>query len=157
MDWLDLLALPGTLKSLQHHSSKTSTPLYLIQRGMFSLRPTQSLEVSSFLCPAPSFCNVYLRTWWGGRHPQTLPPGPQPGRSGHGTWGHSSWPWGGTCPPSHAGVLLNQGSPVAPSASALNPGGPGKQPNSTYSRRTGLLPAKELRRDADWNRCSPVI
>ena len=124
MDWLDLLALPGTLKSLQHHSSKASTPLYLIQRGMFSLRPTQSLEVSSFLCPAPSFCNVYLRTWWGGRHPQTLPPGPQPGRSGHGTWGHSSWPWGGTCPPSHAGVLLNQGSPVAPSASALNPGDP---------------------------------
>ena len=66
MDWLDLLAVQGTLKSLlQHHSSKASTPLYLLQIGMFSLRPTQSLEVSSFLCPAPSFHNVYLRTWQG--------------------------------------------------------------------------------------------
>ena len=26
MDWLDLLAVQGTLKSLQHHSSKTSIP-----------------------------------------------------------------------------------------------------------------------------------
>ena len=66
VDWLYLLAVQGALKSLlQHHSSKASTPLYLLQIGMFSLRPTQSLEVSSFLCPAPSFHNVYLRTWQG--------------------------------------------------------------------------------------------
>ena len=66
VDELYLLAVQGTLKTLlQYHSSKASTPLYLLQRGMFSPRPTQSLEVSSFLCPAPSFHNVYLRTWRG--------------------------------------------------------------------------------------------
>ena len=31
MDWLDLLAVQGTLKSLQHHSSKTS----VVQRSAF--------------------------------------------------------------------------------------------------------------------------
>ena len=31
MDWLDLLAVQGTLKSLQHHSSKTS----ILQRSAF--------------------------------------------------------------------------------------------------------------------------
>ena len=35
MDWLDLLAVQGTLKSLQHHSSKASilqrTTLFMVQ------------------------------------------------------------------------------------------------------------------------------
>ena len=142
MDWLDLLALPGTLKSLQHHSSKASTPLYLIQRGMFSLRPTQSLEVSSFLCPAPSFCNVYLRTWWGGRHPQTLPPGPQPGRSGHGTWGHASWPWGGTCPPCPSPTLEFTQIHVHRVSDAIQPSHPLSSPSPpapSPSQHQGLM------------------
>ena len=36
MDWLDLLAVQGTLKTLQHHSSKVS----ILQRSAFFISPT---------------------------------------------------------------------------------------------------------------------
>ena len=48
MDWLDLLAVQGTLKSLlQHHSSKAS----ILQRSSFLYSPTlTSIHLSLFSC-----------------------------------------------------------------------------------------------------------
>ena len=51
MDWLDLLAVQGTLKSLlQHHSSKASIPCSLLKRdGLRQPRPVSScLSQSAF-------------------------------------------------------------------------------------------------------------
>ena len=103
-------------------------------------------------------------------HPQTLPPGPQ---SGMLTCSHQLtvlgdiplWPWGGTCPPGHAGVLLNQGSPVAPTPSALNPEYPeSSQVPPTAATQVcshwgsgGASRRTSGHGDAAWNRCSPVI
>ena len=64
MDWLDLLAVQGTLKSLlQHHSSKASI-LHLVMSN--SLRP-QGQQHSRLLCPSPSprVCsNLCPLCWW---------------------------------------------------------------------------------------------
>ena len=54
MDWLDLLAVQGTLKSLlQHHSSKASIPCSLLKRdGLRQPRPVSScLSQSAFTWP----------------------------------------------------------------------------------------------------------
>ena len=59
MDWLDLLAVQGTLKSLlQHHSSKASilwhSAFFLDQHPYVTTRKTKALTRRTFVCKVTS-------------------------------------------------------------------------------------------------------
>ena len=64
MDWLDLLAVQGTLKSLlQHHSSKAS----ILQHSAFFIQVNYNLivNISAVVGTFPFLWNVYFRLlWW---------------------------------------------------------------------------------------------
>jgi len=63
MDWLDLLAVQGTLKSLlQHHSSKASI---LRHSAFFIVQLSRSVPLTLSLRSPPSFCShVCLSLWF---------------------------------------------------------------------------------------------
>ena len=81
MDWLDLLAVQGTLKSLfQHHSSKASilwhSAFFMIQfsHPYLTTGKTSALTIWTFvgkemslLFNMPSVCHSKAVGWWGGK------------------------------------------------------------------------------------------
>ena len=48
MDWLDLLAVQGTLKSLQHHSSKASGFLLYVQLSHLYMTPGKTIALTTW-------------------------------------------------------------------------------------------------------------
>ena len=69
MDWLDLLALQGTLKSLlQHHSSKTSVPwcsaFFTVQLSHPYMTTRETIALTSFFLPRSKGLLISWLTVW---------------------------------------------------------------------------------------------